>query len=114
MHAAQIGTQVKTELCGRLRIGGKWFMPGQTVQLDKSDVEIYEARGLSRPARAGAKAANVQEPVVERIHASEVGLVSKETEDFATGGVIASAPAHVFGETVSESTPHVRKSRKGA
>lgn len=102
MQAAQIGTQVKTELCSRLRIGGQWFMAGQTVQLDKSDVEIYEARGISRPARPGSKAANVKEV----IPASQVGLVSKDTAE--TENVESTE------KTVNTEVLHVRKSRKGA
>jgi hypothetical protein len=90
MPSAQIGTQVNTELCSRLRIGGVWYTSGQTVQLDQRDVELYEARGFSKRPKPGAKAANVEEPVA--LKAGEVGIQLKADPDsvptstFSKGG----------------------------
>jgi hypothetical protein len=110
----EIGNRVKTELNSRLNIGGVWYAPGSVVELDEADVQVYESRGFSKPARPGSKAVNV-------IPAREMPLVTRSAPPAeapapsappAESSAENTAPADVSTIEASSNGP-VSKHRKG-
>lgn len=79
------GVTVNTELIGRLKIGGKWYSPGTVVALDRSDVEVLEMRGISKPTTSKAEPANVDAKKPEVIPPNLVPIQTKSEEKETTG-----------------------------
>jgi hypothetical protein len=105
MQVQREGIEVHAELASRLKIGGRWYIPGNVVVLDKADFDVLEMRGFVVKAKPGAKAMNVTVPVPEPKTpevAPEIKADDTPTEPEAKPVVDAPIPTE---STVTEEAP---------
>lgn len=75
MQVARQDVLVNAQLANRLNIGGRWYVKGDIVPIDKADFEILESRGFVVKTD--------KKPKGDSISAEELAVVTKEIEPAA-------------------------------